>query len=115
MISFKTFKCLYNEALEYDNFELYVAERGWQSWMDPFEVDVVTEVLDSIYKIAREPLKSTRERSGYSRAAFSRTYEIPIRTVEDWDSKGNIAKYTETLIKYTLFIKEMSDDEIAEE
>lgn len=112
MINYKTFKCLYNEALEYNDFELYVAERGWQSWMDAFDVDTVVEVLDSIYKIAREPLRSARERLGYSRAEFSRVYEIHIRTVEDWESNRNhISKHTETLIKYTLFVEEMSNNE----
>ena len=30
-----------------------------------------------------------RELSGLSRAAFSRKYHIPIRTIEDWDSGKN--------------------------
>lgn len=116
MLNYKTFIRLYGEALEYENLDLYLYERGWQDWMDSFEPDEVVEILNSIYRIARESLKDTRERSGYSRAEFSRTYNIPIRTLENWDKLNNSPEYTEQLIKYSLFVEEVNGhEEIIEE
>ena len=116
MFNYKTFIRLYGEALEYENLDLYLYERGWQDWMDSFEPDEVVEILNSIYRIARESLKDTRERSGYSRAEFSRAYNIPIRTLENWDKLNNSPEYTEQLIKYSLFVEEVNGhEEIIEE
>ena len=36
-----------------------------------------------------ERSRNIREISGLSRAAFSRKYKIPLRTLEDWDSGRN--------------------------
>lgn len=44
-------------------------------------------------------IKSIREESGLSRAEFSRTYNIPVRTLEDWESgKRTCPKYVESLL-----------------
>lgn len=44
-------------------------------------------------------IKEAREQAGLSRAAMSRLFEIPIRTLEDWDAgKSNPPPYVAKLI-----------------
>lgn len=44
-------------------------------------------------------IKEAREQAGLSRAEMSRRFEIPIRTLEDWDSgKSKPPAYVEKLI-----------------
>lgn len=113
MINYKIFLQLYYEALEYKNFNMYMSERGWQDWMNPYEKDSdkIVEILKIIYSYGRKSIKEIREALNYSRANFSKIYNIPLRTLENWDTKQNLTEYTETLIKYTLFIEEMNKNE----
>ena len=99
-MKYELFVKLYAEALEYVDVDLYIAERGWQDWMAGFENP--GQVLKSIYSLAYMTTKQIRESGGYSRAAFSRAYSIPIRTLEDWDAEVRTAPdYVKMMIAYT--------------
>lgn len=110
MINYKTFTKLYKEASDYNDLDYYIAERGWEQWMDPFEEnpEIIINIISLIYQYSRESIKDIRKRLGYSRAQFSRTYQIPLRTLENWDVKHNLPVYTEIIIKYTLFLEEFT-------
>lgn len=100
-MKFSLFKELYSEALENITLEYFIAERGWQDWMDEYEADEVAEVLTHIYQLANNPLKDTRQ---VSRAEFSRRYNIPIRTLQDWDlGNRNAPEYVKMLIDFAQF------------
>ena len=60
-----------------------------------------------IYAIANLSLRERREKIlGISRAEMHRRYQIPLRTLEDWEAgKYKPADYVETLIAYTLLKK----------
>lgn len=104
-MKYELFTKLYGEALDYSNVELYIAERGWQDWMEVF--DNVGSALKSIYLLAHSTLKESRERLSISRAEFSRKYNIPVRTLENWDAGINDApEYVKMLIDYTILIEE---------
>lgn len=63
---------------------------------DEFE-DVVIETYCNFS--AESEIKKTRIEMGLSRAAMSRLFEIPIRTLEDWESGKNMpAHWAEKLI-----------------
>lgn len=100
-MKFELFKELYDEALEIASLELYIAERGWQDWMEDYAPDEVVTLLNRIYQFANSPLKDTRE---MSRAEFSRRYEIPLRTLQDWDLGNRSApEYVKLLIDFAQF------------
>jgi len=104
-MKYDLFATLYVEAQEYSNVEMYIAERGWQEWMDNYPGEHLGNILTSIYELATTPLKEIRESRKISRAAFSRIYNIPIRSLEDWDTdKRKIADYNKMLIAYTFFM-----------
>lgn len=101
-MKFELFKQLYLEVTESENLEYYIAERGWQDWMNEYSVDETAEVLKDIYSLATSDLKDTRD---MSRAEFSRQYDIPVRTLEDWDNnKRTPPKYVKMLLDYAQFM-----------
>ena len=82
--------------------EYFIAERGWQDWMEGYTPDEVAELLGRIYHLANNPLKDTRE---VSRAEFSRQYAIPVRTLQDWDLEvSGSPKYVKLLIDFAQFM-----------
>lgn len=102
-MKFELFKELYDEALDVASLELYVAERGWQEWMEEYKPDEVAELLSRIYYLANNSLKDTRQ---ISRAEFSRQYGIPVRTLQDWDLGNRSApEYVKLLIDFAQFSK----------
>ncbi|MBO1141398.1 hypothetical protein FQS87_15935 [Enterococcus avium] len=103
-MTYKLFLSLYNEALGYVDVDMYVAERGWQDWMNDYPEDKVGSILQEIFFLANSDLKTIREERGYSRAAFSRLFNIPIRSLEDWDAeRRKMPDYVKALICYALF------------
>ena len=101
-MKYELFVTLYNEALDYSDVDMYIAERGWQDWMGGY--DNVGNILKTIYQLATSTLQENREMLGLSRAKFSRRYNIPVRTLENWDAGTREApEYVKILIDYTLF------------
>lgn len=67
-------------------------------------LEVEKDILKRIYAIANLSLRERREKLlGISRAEMHRRYQIPLRTLEDWEAgKYKPANYVETLLAYTL-------------
>lgn len=104
-MKFELFKQLYSEALEDTTLEYFIAERGWQDWMEEYEPDKVADILNYIYYLANNPLKDTRS---VSRAEFSRQYSIPVRTLQDWDlGNRNAPEYVKLLLDFAQFTDDL--------
>lgn len=100
-MKFDLFKMLYDEALEETTSEYYIAERGWEDWMDDYDAQEVAEILTSIYTLANSPLKDSRRTS---RAEFARTYGIPLRSVENWEAEDRTPpSYVKLLLDFAQF------------
>lgn len=108
MIGYELFIRLYGEALESVSLDSYIAERGWQDWMEPFTAEQVAKILELVYNYANRGMQESREKY-YSRAEFSRCYHIPLRTVENWEFEKTNAEYAKILVMYTFFVKEWLD------
>ena len=107
-MKFELFVTLYNEALEYNDVDRFIAERGWQDWMENYSEENIGDILKTIYTLSKQSIKEMREDRGISRAQFSRSYDIKLRTLENWDSGTNTTQpYTKMLISYTFFISEL--------
>lgn len=101
---YKLFLTLYSEALGYTDVDMFIGERGWQDWMDDYPTEKLRSLMQEIYFLADADLKTIRERYGYSRAAFARLFNIPIRSLENWDSGSRqMPDYLKILICYALF------------
>lgn len=109
-MKYELFLSLYSEALGYADVDMYVAERGWQEWMDGYPEEKLGSILQEIYFLANADLKNVREKYGYSRAEFSRLFNIPLRSLENWDAGSRkMPEYVKALICYALF-EDGSDD-----
>lgn len=113
-VEYGIFLKLYNEALLYTDMEMYIFERGWQSWMDKYDVEVVRKILETVYEYGHTTMKEVRTKHGITRAEMSRNYNIPLRTLEDWELNKNTPsnfKYIEPLILYTFFIYDINSED----
>lgn len=78
-----------------DELEQFETGDQFNAKFDPFGGMVHATKLASQTSM----IKRYREYAGISRAQMSRDFEIPIRTLEDWESgKNKCPKYTERLI-----------------
>lgn len=113
-MNFELFVRLYGEALEYSDIGYYIAERGWQVWMEQYEVEAVTEILTSIFNLSKLDIGGLRNMLNMPRAQMSKIYGIPIRTLENWDARiCEPVSYVKILIAYTVFnYKEDTQDDI---
>lgn len=102
-MKFELFKQLYSEALEYEELDMYVAERGWQEWMEEFEASTI---LPAIYELATSTIKENRERIGLTRDGLANLVSIPYRTLQDWElGNRKYPTYVKLLIDYALFMR----------
>lgn len=107
-MDYQLFARLYHEAENYTDVDMYVGERGWQDWMDGYSEEKVGSMLCSIYEIARMDFKALRTKLQLSQVQMGIVYDIPRRTIENWES-GNALKdrepprYLVCLVAYTVF------------
>ena len=109
-MKFELFSRLYDEAVQYEDTDMYVAERGWQDWMDEYasgtDAKAVSDILFVIHDLAHMDIKELRNLASLSQVAFSSTYSVPRRTLQDWEYGANrTPAYMLKLISYTLFEK----------
>lgn len=113
VINYFLFADLYDEALQYNDCELYIAERGWQEWMDKFQSNEIILILESIFELSKKNITDIREMMDVSRAEFSRMLKIPLRSVENWElGQTKPSDYLISLIAYSAYIKgELDNDD----
>lgn len=115
-MKFDIFSKLYNEAREYTDVEMYIAERGWQGWMEDYEngsdATDIADILFYIYDLAHMGIKEMRSYMKLTFRAFSAIYSIPSRTVQDWEyGKSKTPEYMLKLVAYTIFTGRGRTDE----
>lgn len=118
-MKFSIFTELYSQALEYDDYELYLSERGWQEWMEKYDkAEHIDNVLEAIYFLAHNSIEQVRKRFNLSRVNLSKFSYIPIRTLENreaneaqLDDKLTCKKhvYDRLYISYILFMEFVED------
>lgn len=109
-MKYKLFTELYKEAKEYSNVNMYIAERGWQEWMnyydDPMEI---TKILNTIFRLSNSPLEESRKKIYSKRTEFARIYEYSNRTVQEWEY-NKIKEGDKMIIDYTFFMEELLNE-----
>lgn len=74
-----TFYSLFDEALYHDTQEEFI-----DNWCMSYDIST----LELIYKAAHMSVRDIVKLSGLSQAGFSRLFNIPKRTVENWTTKN---------------------------
>lgn len=81
---------LYAEAHNYTDPDAYVADLALSSvWGDAEAADIPAEriaLLRRIWDDTHCTIRKLIERCGLTQSAFSRYFDIPLRTVQDWYS-----------------------------
>lgn len=109
-INYSTFVRLYNEAEREKDLDMYIAERGWQDWMGD-DVDDVIDVLRTTYEVARSDFKELREMRGISQADMIRTYNIPARTLKQWEyGEREPAEHVRKLLAYAVTMETLNKE-----
>lgn len=87
-MTYETYRNLVSDALKAENEEMFIAEQGWADWMDEYGEDTDRLVSDmrNIYQVSHMTMIDLLSASGLTKAAFSRRFLIPLRTVENWVS-----------------------------
>ena len=84
----ETYRNLVSDALNAENEEMFIAEQGWADWMDEYgdDTDRIADDMRNIYQVSHMTMIDLLSASGLTKAAFSRRFLIPLRTVENWVS-----------------------------
>lgn len=114
MMTFSDFRRLWESAGEYtpEQHDLYVAERGWQDWMDEYgaeDADAIVRVLDAVYTMAHGGFASIRSITGLSQRGFEGIYGIPYRSVQNWEAGINTpTTYNQILLGYAVLTDQLA-------
>lgn len=105
-ISFIIFTRLYNEAKDYEDVDYYIAERGWQEWMENFDPDTIVKILNEIYGMAKEGVKKPQKQLGICRSELAMRFQIPLRTLENWANEvTRPSEFVETMLEYIIYLE----------
>lgn len=87
-MTYETYRDLITAALTAENEEMFISAPGWADWMDEYGDDTDRLVSDmcNIYQVSHMTMLDLLSASGLTKAAFSRRFLIPLRTVENWVS-----------------------------
>lgn len=119
-MKFEIFSKLFNEAHQYKDIDMYVAERGWEDWMDDYadidddapDASDIYDVLTEIYSLAHMNIKQMRSHLNLTFNEFSYRYSVASRTVQDWEyGKSKTPEYILKLVAYTIFMERGCTDE----
>lgn len=82
----------------------FIAERGWQEWMETYPADRIIEILTAVWGMRDNPIKGIKQAAKHTNDSLSRAYGIPRRTVEDW-ARGarECPEYTSAMLAYCVF------------
>ena len=88
ILTYDTYRDLITAALTAESEEMFISAPGWADWMDEYGDDTDRLVSDmcNIYQVSHMTMLDLLSASGLTKAAFSRRFLIPLRTVENWVS-----------------------------
>lgn len=76
---------------------------GW----DPADLDHGAMLLQDIHGIVNRPISDIRAAAGLTQQAFGDRFAIPIRTVQNWESRGCCPVYVRVLIQQALGLADL--------
>lgn len=114
-MNYALFSNLFAEVADYNSEDFYIAERGWQEWMEDFPEENLGNILSDIYTLGK---KSTKELIEDYKKLFknskyaSKSCDIPPRTLNHWCiEERQPPLYVLTLIAYAVFTSRAESNE----
>lgn len=94
-MKYRDFRNIYLSLGDCDSEEMFIAERGWQDWMEEYADDEsggkITNILHAFWCIKDNIVKGLKIVCGLTQEEIDEDYGIPKRTIEDWSSGAHIA------------------------
>ena len=89
-MTYELYNRLWLRALDCRDVDEFLADCGDPDLLDLYEDDTdrLVETLLAIWGVAFDGTRYIRARLCMSRAQFSAAFQIPLRTLENWESKG---------------------------
>lgn len=110
-IPYELFVRLYKEAQCYEDMDLFIAERGWQEWMDSYGIIDVANILKKSFIISRLTVRDICDRTGLSVPKIAAKYAINQRTLERWvQGINDPSDYDKTFLAYVVFAEEVNGE-----
>ena len=86
-MTYEDFRRLIMDASEFDSLDAYIADVGGSVPASVPDADVI-RVLTDCYTYGHSRTAATiRGLTGMSKAAFARAWNVPLRTLENWESR----------------------------
>ena len=111
-MTYKTYSEFVRSADEHP-FELFRARwlllpdcesiTGW----NPADLDHGTELLQEICNTINRSISAIRAATGLTQQAFADRFAVPIRTVQNWESRGCCPVYVRVLIQQALGLADL--------
>lgn len=90
----KDFCLLFGEALNAPARDAFVADWStssmWSEGSDPIRL---AEICGTVWDLAHLDVADIRSYTGLTQAAFATRFCIPLRTVQNWESRGGCPHY----------------------
>lgn len=112
-MTYKTYAQVIRSADE-NPFELFKAQwllmpdcesiAGW----DPANLDHDVDILRQVYDIVHRPMAEIRSSAGLTQQGLADRFAIPIRTVQNWESRNSCPVYVRLLIQQELGIVDLT-------
>lgn len=89
-MTYELYNRLWLRALDCRDVDEFLADSGDPDLLDLYEDDTdrLVEALLAIWGVAFDGTRHIRAQLRMTRAEFSTAFQIPIRTLENWESKG---------------------------
>lgn len=108
-VPYELFIKLYKEAQLYDDMDWFIAERGWQEWMNDYKDDMIASILKTSYKLSRMTFSELKEFSGLSVPKLADKIGVSPRTFGKWVS-GEVMPpaHDKMFLTYVMFGEELN-------
>lgn len=90
----KEFCLLFGEALNAPARDTFVADWSMSSiWRENADLIRLAEICGAVWDLAHLTVADIRAHTGLTQAAFATRFCIPLRTVQNWESRGGCPHY----------------------
>lgn len=93
---------LFGAALEEDDRLVYISDWAlssvWGSLAETEDLAELARVCERIWDISKMSIKDIRQMSGLTQAEFSKRFLIPVRTIQNWESRGGCPDYVRIML-----------------
>lgn len=94
MMTDKEFYLLFGEAIKDHSRDVFVSDWSMSSmWSEDSDPIGLAEICGAVWDLAHLTVADIRAHTGLTQAAFATRFCIPLRTVQNWESRGGCPHY----------------------